>query len=110
MLYSLLPILAISNLSEGVIDNLGQYFGDFIPDFFGSDSSGYSLLFGLVLVVLFLGICFFLHLSLDAIIVVMFPLVLLLTAYGVFPPSIGILALIIGGAVVYLGVSQWLRR
>jgi ABC-type cobalamin transport system permease subunit len=96
--------------NDSVINQLAHHFAPLVPNVFGVDSAGTSIFFGLVIILLFLGVCMYLRLSLDAVLAIMFPLIILLSMYKFLPMALGFLAVVVGVGIVAMAVITWRRR
>lgn len=98
----------ITNLTDAnTIGTLGQYFGNFINDAFGTN----LIFFGIIILIFMLGYLKFAGASFELSLVVLIPLFLILIWYNVLPAVIAFPLFIIGGGyVLYIVYTQLLRR
>lgn len=100
----------ITNVSAGsdvigfLIDRSGL-----LPNALGGPG-GANIFFGLVIVLLFLGVLFYLHASLDTSAAVMLPLLFILAQVNLLPSIIGVGVLAVGGIIIAVFFLTLLRR
>lgn len=103
----MLPLFAISNLNQSVLNNLLNYFGGFSSGVFGG---GNDYILGIFLFILILGALLLLRATIDLIVVIGFATVLFLVAYNFLPPVIGVIALMAAAGLILLMLNGLLHR